>query len=107
MSLMRDESFGPVLGVAIVGSDAEAARRMNDSALGLTACIFTADAGRAAWLADRVAAGTIFMNRCDYLDPLLPWGGVKDTGKGASLSAHGFRAFTRLKGHHFKLDPNA
>jgi len=107
MSIMRDESFGPVLGVAKVHSDAEAAAKMNDSTYGLTACVFTSDVARAEYVSERVQAGTIFMNRCDYLDPLLPWGGFKNTGKGASLSAHGFRSYTRLKGLHFKLDPNA
>jgi len=106
MSLMRDESFGPVLGVASVSSDAEAVHRMNDTAYGLTACVFTADVGRAERIASLAQAGTVFMNRCDYLDPLLPWGGVKHTGKGVSLSAHGFRSFTRLKGINFKLDPH-
>ena len=107
MGLMRDESFGPVLGVTKVASDAEAAAKMDDSIYGLTACIFTSDAARAEWVGERVRVGTFFMNRCDYLDPLLPWGGVKNTGKGVSLSAHGFKAFTRLKGIHLKLNPNA
>ena len=106
MAVMRDESFGPVLGVEKVGSDAEAVAKMNDSAFGLTACVFTADEGRAEAMGREVSCGTFFMNRCDYLDPLLPWGGTKDTGKGVSLSAHGFRGLTRLKGMHLKLDPS-
>lgn len=107
MALMRDESFGPVLGVCKVASDAEAAEAVDDSPFGLTACIFTSDVERAEAFAARVDVGTVFMNRCDYLDPLLPWTGAKASGKGASLSAHGFKAFTRLKGVHFKHDPLA
>ena len=75
--------------------------------LGLTAVLFTSDLQRAERLAGSVQAGTIFMNRCDYLDPLLTWTGYKDSGKGSSLSRHAFRSVTRLKSYHFKLDPNA
>ena len=105
MDVMRDESFGPVLGVAPVASDEEAIAKMNDSAFGLTACAFTADAGRAAAMGRQLKVGTFFMNRCDYLDPMLPWGGTGDTGKGVSLSSHGFRGVTKLKGMHLKFDP--
>ena len=80
---------------------------MNDSPYGLTAVIFSGSQARAEKLAPQLEAGTVFMNRCDYLDPLLPWTGVKDTGKGCSLSHHGFGGVTRLKGYHFKLDPTA
>ncbi len=88
---------------------------MNDSSYGLTACIFTSDNDRAARLAPLIETGTVFKNRlvvffltsdsprCDYLDPELPWTGVKDTGKGISLSSHGFRGVTKLKGYHFRL----
>lgn len=108
MAIMREESFGPVLGVASVASDAEAAAKMDDSPYGLTCTVFTADAERANHVGARVNTGTVFMNRCDYLDPLLPWGGQKHSGKGVSLGGiHGFRALTRLKGFHLKLDPNA
>ena len=85
MRVMREESFGPVLGVACVSSDEEAAIKMDDSVYGLTACVFTADPQRAERIAERVSVGTFFMNRCDYLDPLLPWGGFKNTGKSGSL----------------------
>lgn len=107
MEIMREESFGPVLGVQKVASDAEAAALMNDSDFGLTAVLFTSDVDRAERMASIVEAGTIFMNRCDYLDPLLVWTGVKDSGKGYSLSKYAFRSVTRLKSIHFKLDPNA
>jgi len=107
MAIMRDESFGPVLGIAKVSSDDEAARMMDDSAYGLTASIWTSDAQRAETIAASLRVGTVFMNRCDYLDPMLPWTGFKHSGKGVSLSRHGFRAFTRLKGLHFRMDPRA
>lgn len=103
MDIMTEESFGPVLGVAPVRSDEEAIALMNDSEYGLTASIFTGSEERAAEMAPRIETGTLFMNRCDYLDPLLPWTGVKNTGKGVSLSAHGFQGFNKLKGYHFKL----
>jgi acyl-CoA reductase-like NAD-dependent aldehyde dehydrogenase len=103
MSLMMEESFGPVLGVAPVASDEEAVALMNDSPYGLTASLWTTDLERAQRLAPRIQAGTVFMNRCDFLDPLLPWVGVKDTGKGVTLSRHGFGPVTRLKSYHFKL----
>ena len=104
MELMREESFGPVVGVQkVAGGDAEAVALMNDSPYGLTASVFTRDRDRAAWMASRVDTGTFFLNRCDYLDPELPWTGVKDTGKGVSLSRHGFDGVTRKKGWHFRL----
>ena len=107
MSLMVDESFGPVLGVAKVACDDDAVALMNDSAYGLSACVFTKDHDRALALSKRVATGTFFQNRCDYLDPALPWTGVKNTGKGVSLSEHGFRGVTRLRNFHAKLDASA
>ena len=100
---MRAESFGPVLGVCPVEDDDEAVLRINDSEFGLTAAIFTEDQARAERMAPQLEVGTVFMNRCDYLDPELPWGGTKGTGKGISLSHHGFRGFTKMKGLHFKL----
>lgn len=106
MDIMMEESFGPVLGVMPVKSDEHAIQLMNDSQFGLTASIFTESQERAAEIAPRIETGTVFMNRCDYLDPELPWTGVKDTGKGVSLSRHGFKAFSRLKGYHFKLSTN-
>ncbi|SDE72284.1 Acyl-CoA reductase [Paracoccus isoporae] len=102
MAVMREESFGPVVGIMPVADDDEAIRLMNDSDYGLTASIWTADPDRAARIGDRLETGTVFMNRCDYLDPALCWTGVKDTGRGASLSALGYHAVTRPKSFHLK-----
>jgi acyl-CoA reductase-like NAD-dependent aldehyde dehydrogenase len=103
MKLMRQESFGPILPVAPVDSDDEALAKMNDSRLGLTASVWTRDRERALGLARRLEYGTVYMNRCDYLDPALPWSGVKDSGRGVSLSTLGFDALTRPKAIHFRL----
>ena len=102
MRVMTEESFGPVVGIMRVSDDAEAIRLMNDSAYGLTASIWTTDADRAAHIGAQVETGTVFMNRCDYLDPALTWTGVKDTGRGASLSALGYMSVTRPKSYHLK-----
>jgi len=102
MSLMRDESFAPTVGVMAVASDDEAVRLMNDSAYGLTASIWTADPDAAARIGDSVDTGTVFMNRCDYLDPALAWTGVKDTGRGATLSRFGYEALTRPKSFYLR-----
>ena len=83
---MREESFGPIVGIMKVRDDEEAIALMNDSPYGLTASIWTRDIEHAVAIGDRVETGTVFMNRCDYLDPALVWTGVKDTGKGAALS---------------------
>jgi acyl-CoA reductase-like NAD-dependent aldehyde dehydrogenase len=103
MRLFRAESFGPLLPVASVASDEEALAKMNDSRLGLTASVWTSDRERAARFARDLACGTVFMNRCDYLDPALPWSGWKDSGRGVSLSALGLQALTRPKAVHFRL----
>ena len=103
MELFRRESFGPIVAVARVESDDEALEKMNDSRLGLTASVWTADRGRAARFASALEYGTVFMNRCDYLDPALPWSGRKDSGQGVSLSALGFEGLTRPKAIHFRL----
>jgi acyl-CoA reductase-like NAD-dependent aldehyde dehydrogenase len=103
MQLMQKESFGPILPVLPVESDDEAVERMNDSRLGLTASVWTRDRDRAARLARALECGTVFMNRCDYLDPALPWSGWKDSGRGVSLSALGYDALTRPKAVHFRL----
>ena len=102
MSVMRDESFGPIVGIMKVRNDEEAIALMNDSPYGLTASIWTADMEHAVAIGDRVETGTVFMNRCDYLDPALVWTGVKDTGKGAALSAIGYDNLTRPKSYHLR-----
>ena len=103
MSLMREESFGPVVGIMPVRDDEEAVKLMNDSAYGLTAAIFSKDAEAAARIGQELETGTVFLNRCDYLDPALAWTGVKDTGRGVTLSALGYETLTRPKSFHFKL----
>lgn len=103
MSIMMEESFGPVLGVQAVDSDEEALALMNDSPYGLTASLWTQDQERAARLAPQLETGTVFLNRCDYLDPYLAWTGVKDSGKGISLSKLGFNAVTRVKSYNFRV----
>jgi len=102
MSLMREESFGPVVGIMPVEDDEEAVRLMNDSPYGLTAAIFTRDVEAAARLGQEIEAGTVFMNRCDYLDPALAWTGVKDTGRGVTLSRLGYETLTRPKSFHLR-----
>jgi len=102
MSVMRDESFGPIVGIMKVRNDEEAIALMNDSPYGLTASIWTADTEHAISVGDRVETGTVFMNRCDYLDPALVWTGVKDTGKGAALSQIGYDNLTRPKSYHLR-----
>jgi acyl-CoA reductase-like NAD-dependent aldehyde dehydrogenase len=104
MAVMREETFGPVVGIMQVPGDEEAVRLMNDSAYGLTASIWTGDLEAAEALAPRIEAGTVFANRCDYLDPLLAWTGVKDSGLGASLGRYGFEAVTRPKSLHLRSD---
>jgi acyl-CoA reductase-like NAD-dependent aldehyde dehydrogenase len=103
MSVMRDESFGPVVGIMKVSSDDEAIALMNDSPYGLSACVWSRDVDAAVAIGDRIETGTWFMNRCDYLDPELAWTGVKDTGHGISLSPLGFDGVTRVKSFHLKL----
>ena len=100
---MTEETFGPVVGIMAVDDDDEAVELMNDSAYGLTASIWTADVDAAVALGDRVDTGTWYLNRCDYLDPALAWTGVKDSGRGVTLSALGFRAVTRPKSFHLRL----
>jgi acyl-CoA reductase-like NAD-dependent aldehyde dehydrogenase len=102
MRVMTEESFGPVVGIMKVKGDDEAVRLMNDSEFGLTASIWTRDEQAALEIADRVDTGTVFMNRCDYLDPALAWTGVKDSGRGCTLSRVGFEALTRPKSYHFR-----
>jgi acyl-CoA reductase-like NAD-dependent aldehyde dehydrogenase len=103
MPIMREETFGPAVGIMKVASDEEAVRLMNDSEFGLTAAIFSADAARAEALGDALATGTVFLNRCDYLDPALAWTGVKNSGRGCTLSRVGFEQLTRPKSYHFRV----
>src|SRR5947207_877114 len=103
MKVMTDESFGPVVGIMAVGSDEEGIKLMNDSRYGLTASIWTKDQAAAVRIGDQVETGTWFMNRCDYLAPALAWTGVKDSGRGCTLSRLGLEAFTRPKSFHLKL----
>jgi len=100
--VMREESFGPVVGIMTVHDDDEAVTLMNDSTYGLTASIWTRDTNRAAELGSLIETGMVYMNRCDYLDPHLTWTGVKDTGRGAALSTYGFDALTQPKSFHLR-----
>lgn len=102
MRVMRDESFGPVVGIMKVSNDDEAVALMNDSPYGLTASLWTADIDRARRVGDGVETGTVFLNRADYLDPGLCWTGCKDTGRGGGLSVIGFHNLTRPKSYHLK-----
>jgi acyl-CoA reductase-like NAD-dependent aldehyde dehydrogenase len=103
MQLMTEETFGPAIGIQAVRDDDQAVSLMNDSRYGLTASIWTADADAALRIGERVETGTWFMNRCDYLDPALAWTGVKDSGRGCTLSRLGLEAFTRPKSFHLRL----
>jgi len=102
MSLMTEESFGPVIGIMPVDSEDAGIRLMNDSPYGLTASIWTEDSQRGEVLADRTVAGTVYVNRCDYLDPELAWVGIKDSGHGCTLSRLGFHYLTRPKSFHIR-----
>jgi acyl-CoA reductase-like NAD-dependent aldehyde dehydrogenase len=103
MAVMTEETFGPVVGIMPVKNDDEAVALMNDSRYGLTASIWTRDAEAALRIGDQVETGTWFMNRCDYLDPALAWTGVKDSGRGCTLSRLGLESFTRPKSFHLRL----
>lgn len=103
MAVMREESFGPVVGIMKVRDDAEAIQLMNDSPYGLTASIWTEDLEAAAKIGSKVETGTVFANRCDYLDPALVWTGVKETGKGGALSEIGYANLTQPKSYHLKV----
>jgi len=102
MALMREESFGPIIGIMPFATDDEALALANDSQFGLSASVWTEDGARGVALAERLEAGTVFQNRCDYLDPSLAWTGVKNSGHGASLSKLGFSSVTRPKSYHLR-----
>ena len=102
MWVMQEETFGPVVGIMPVKNDAEAIQLMNDSVYGLTASIWTQDVEAAIQIGDQVETGTWFQNRCDYLDPALAWTGVKDSGRGCTLSVLGYEALTRPKSFHLR-----
>jgi acyl-CoA reductase-like NAD-dependent aldehyde dehydrogenase len=103
MRVMTEESFGPVVGIMKVNGDEEAIRLMNDSVYGLTASIWTADDEAAERIGGALETGTVFMNRCDYLDPGLAWTGVKNSGRGVSLSEIGYHMLTQPKSYHLRL----
>lgn len=107
MELMREESFGPIIGIQKVRGDDEAVALMNDTRYGLTAGVYTRDEARARELLARVNAGSVYWNCCDRVSPRLPWSGVGDSGIGLTLSTHGIRAFTRTKAWHLRLPPDA
>ncbi len=104
MDIMMEESFGPVVGIMSVKDDAQAIQLMNDSPYGLTASVWTTDAEAAQSIGAQVDTGTFFMNRCDYLDPALAWTGVKNSGRGCTLSSLGYDSLTRPKSFHLKLN---
>ncbi len=102
MRIMNEETFGPVIAIMSVSGDEEAIRLMNDSEFGLTAAVFTQDEQAAIEIGNQIETGTFFMNRCDYLDPALAWTGVKNSGRGCTLSSVGFESMTRPKSYHLK-----
>ncbi len=102
MAVMTEETFGPVIGIMKVDSDDHAIGLMNDNAYGLTAAVCTSDEAAALRIGEQIDTGTWFMNRCDYLDPALAWVGVKESGRGCSLSALGYQALTRPKSFHLR-----
>jgi acyl-CoA reductase-like NAD-dependent aldehyde dehydrogenase len=102
MEVMKEESFGPVIGIQKVGGDQEAVRLMNDTRYGLTAGVYTRDEQRAKSILSQVHAGSVYWNCCDRVSPRLPWSGVGDSGVGLTLSKYGIQAFTRTKAWHLR-----
>ncbi len=102
MELMREESFGPIIGIQKVSGDGEAVKCMNDTRYGLTAGVYTPDEGRARALLAQVRAGSVYWNCCDRVSPRLPWSGYGDSGVGLTLSTYGIQTFTRPKAWHLR-----
>ncbi|SFW33809.1 Acyl-CoA reductase [Sinomicrobium oceani] len=102
MDIMKEESFGPVIGIQKVSSDEEAVRLMQDTGYGLTAAVFCADEQRAKAILDVMDTGTVYWNCCDRVSPYVPWSGRRNSGLGATLSVQGIRAFTRPKAYHWR-----
>ncbi len=102
MLLMKDESFGPIIGIQSVADDEAAVNLMNDSEYGLTAGVYTFDSRRARKLMAQLEAGSVYWNCCDRVSPRLPWSGVKHSGIGLTLSTYGIQTFTRTKAWHLK-----
>jgi acyl-CoA reductase-like NAD-dependent aldehyde dehydrogenase len=102
MTIMQEESFGPVIGIQKVSGDAEAVALMNDTRYGLTAGVFTPNEARARTLLSQVKAGTVYWNCCDRVSPRLPWSGYGDSGVGLTLSTYGIQTFTRPKAWHLR-----
>ena len=102
MELMKEESFGPIIGIQKVASDEEAVKLMNDTRYGLTAGVFTPDRARAEAVLSKVNAGSVYWNCCDRVSPRLPWSGYGDSGVGLTLSTYGIQAFTRPKAWHLR-----
>ena len=104
MRLMTEETFGPVVGIMKVKDDQQAISLMNDSEFGLTASVFSSDINRAINIGNKIDTGTFFVNRCDFLDPALAWVGIKNSGRGCSLSSFGYHTLTRPKSFHVKTE---
>jgi acyl-CoA reductase-like NAD-dependent aldehyde dehydrogenase len=102
MLIMKEESFGPVIGIQKVGSDEEALKLMQDTEYGLTAAVFSSDENRAKMILDQMDTGTVYWNCCDRVSPNVPWSGRKHSGLGSTLSYSGIRAFTRPKAYHLR-----
>ena len=102
MELMREESFGPIIGIQKVRNDDDAVELMNDTRYGLTAGVYSRDEAKARELLARVHAGSVYWNCCDRVSPRLPWSGVGDSGIGLTLSTHGIQTFTRPKAWHLR-----
>ncbi len=102
MAVMRDESFGPVIGIQVVADDAEAATLMRDTPYGLTAAVYTPERGRAERLLAGIPVGSAYWNCCDRVSPRLPWSGRRHSGLGLTLSIHGIRAFVQPKAWHLR-----